>query len=128
MRLLFSSRAASRGFNSFTPMRRGLGNMPHVALHPILSQYTTALSHHRAWHTTATPQPLAPRPNPTPWQWRTHPSWARQSLFAFQAPRAAMAGLASVPSATVPRAAVFTALGEIIVITELKNHSYTYTS
>ena len=114
---LFTPRLVIKGFNTALPaVRRGFAAMiPITSQFPAMSpQRAAAFSYHRfpRWHTTAMPQHLAPTPNPTPWHWRTHPRWPRLSPFAHQAPRAAMAGLASIPSATVPRGGGF-ALGGV---------------
>ena len=111
--------SAPRGFSMALQLatRRGLAVAPSVA--PTLlaapARYAVAPLHHipPRRYTTAVRWPSTPKPNPTPWQWRRTPSWwSGQSAFPHQAPRAVMAGLASVPLGAVPRGGGF-ALGEV---------------
>ena len=114
MRVLRSG-LASRSLRVGLPAARwGSMGMVSPAAFQAPMWHAAAPLHYRSsrWHTTAMSQPSSPRPNPTPWQWRTHPSWARQSPSPYQAPRAAMAGLASVPFGAVPRGSGF-ALGGV---------------
>ena len=118
MMLASAVRSVSRGFNVALQLatRRGFALAPSAT--PVLLaaplRYTATPLHHipPRRYTVAVRWPSTPKPNPTPWQWRIHPSWARQLPLAGHSPRSAMAGLASVPSATALRAAGF-ALGGV---------------
>ena len=109
-------RIASRGFRAGFPAVRwaGIGVYPTAPQTPIWHAASPLhLMPPPRRYTASVRWPSNPKPNPTPWQWRRTPSWwSGQSPFLHQAPRVAMAGLASVPLGAVPRGGGF-ALGEV---------------